>query len=71
MTVREFIEKYDGFDWENGEVVLVNHSNSSTYICKALNGGLNINGVSMWIDEMWILDWKHTDSTMVISVYIR
>ena len=23
MTLKEFIETYEGFDWENGEVVLI------------------------------------------------
>ncbi len=33
MTLKEFIETYEGFDWENGEVVLIDQRRGKNYIC--------------------------------------
>ena len=32
MTLKEFIETYEGFDWENGEVVLIDQRLSLIHI---------------------------------------
>lgn len=37
MTLKEFIETYEGFDWDNGEVVLIDQRRGKNYICTCEN----------------------------------
>lgn len=76
MSLKEFIESYEGFNWENGEIVVVHQRVGKQYICKyhkfanpdvgfklARIPGLYIDNKLM---EMDVYSWTHTEKTMLI-----
>ncbi len=64
-TLKMFMEDYDGFDWDNGTIVLIKKTGSRNYI---------ISKDSPWrclIDEyndspVW--NWNHDENVMVITL---
>lgn len=72
MTLKEFIETYEGFDWENGEVVVVNQRTGTQGVyrrklTKEDGYGLNKQGLFMGTDlERIVWNWTHTAKTMLI-----
>ena len=64
-TLRKFMEDYEGFDFENGTMVIIRKSDSRNYI---------ITNESPWkylIDKFQddnILNWNHTENVIVITL---
>lgn len=68
-TLKEFLEGYQGFDYENGEIVIVDQRCGKNYICKYTNNSLK----SMYHDftaeyERSVWNWTHTKNTMLIVI---
>lgn len=62
MTLKEFMKTYDGFDWKNGKVVLVN-KRGKPIICEG--------AWKFYIDKHeneMIWSWTHSNDLMVISL---
>lgn len=69
MTLRDFIETYEGFNWENGEIVIVNQRTAKSYIVKMENGVLHHPYHDMSKElEMKVYNWTHTSKTMLITL---
>lgn len=60
-TLKVFMEDYEGFDWENGKVIIVN--GSSPHICT---------GAWVYLLDQYknreIKRWTHDEDTMVITI---
>lgn len=69
MKVCELIEDYRGFDWENGEVVLVDQRAAKSYICTVRGEKLTHTFHDLEYAhhrEAW--SWTHTKKTMLITI---
>ena len=68
-TLKMFLEDYEGFDFERGEIVIVDQRCGRQYICKYRNGKLihQYHDFSREIErEVW--NWTHTAQTMVVVI---
>lgn len=71
MTLKEFLESYEGFDYEGGEIVLVNQRTAKSYICRYRDRELKtFNPLHVFTNdlEMPVWNWTHTESTMLITL---
>lgn len=69
--LREFLEDYKGFDFENGEIVLVNQRTGKQRICTYRNGELKTTNpfINFTVElEMSVWNWTHTEKTMLIVI---
>ena len=73
MTLRDFIETYEGFNWQSGEIVVVDQRRAKSYICTCENG--KIDHPYMFVTDMFermlereVYSWTHTDKTMLITL---
>lgn len=67
MTLREFLETYRGFDFENGEIVIVNQRTAKSYICEYKNNELKHPYSDFKYEmEMNVYKWTHSANTMLI-----
>ena len=69
-TLQMFIEDYEGFDWEHGEIVIVDQRKGNSYICTMKNGKL-FHPVHMDFSRELrkeVYHWTHTDKTMLIML---
>lgn len=76
QTVRHFLEDYSGFDYENGEVVIVQQGSATLVICTPRieeDGSISLNYMkasathfipNLYNRQVW--HWNHTAKTMVI-----
>ena len=71
-TLKSFLEDYEGFDFEHGEIVIVDQRCCKQYICKYQNGKLIHHYhefKSEYDRELW--SWTHTAQTMLIVLQCR
>lgn len=64
-TLREFMEDYKGFDFENGTMVIIRKSDSRNYITT------NESPWKYLIDKFQdnnVLNWNHTENVIVITL---
>ena len=68
LTLREFLEDYKGFDYSNGEIVIVNQRTAKTYICRCENFLIKSTHFHDFTNEydMPVYHYEHTEKTMVI-----
>ena len=69
MKFIEFIKTYCGFDWENGEIVVIDQRKGESYLCKCKNGEI----IHAFHDMSYLVTkdvyrWVHSDKTMVITL---
>ncbi len=70
MKLKDFIETYEGFDWENGEVVIVDQRIGKNYLCKCKNHQLK-HPIHLDFDRecrLNVYSWTHTSKTMLIVI---
>ena len=73
MKLRDFIEIYEGFKWQSGEIVIVDQRRAESYICTYENGKL-IHPYMYVTDkfeqmlEREVYSWTHTTKTMLITL---
>lgn len=70
MKLKDFIETYEGFDWENGEVVIVDQRIGKNYLCKCKNHQLK-HPIHLEFEREYRLNvysWTHTSKTMLIVI---
>lgn len=63
-TVKTFMEDYNGFDWENGTIVLV--ANNRPFIMKKYDAWWTVTMEKHENDKL--LSWTHDYETMVMVV---
>lgn len=68
-TLKMFLEDYEGFNFESGEIVLVDKNCDRQYICKYRDGKL-IHPYHSFKKEydrkLW--SWTHTKQTMLVVI---
>ena len=70
MKLKDFIETYEGFDWENGEVVILDQRIGKNYLCKCKNRQLK-HPIHLDFEREYQLNvysWTHTSKTMLIVI---
>lgn len=69
-TLKEFLEDYHGFDFENGEIVIVDQRTGKNFICKLVGKKLRSATFHDFTAEyersVW--SWTHTQNTMLIVI---
>lgn len=71
QTLKEFLEDYKGFNYENGEVVIVNQRAAKSYICRYTDGELRGSNIlhDFTIEyEMPVWNWINSKNTMLITL---
>lgn len=70
QTLREFLSDYPGFDFLNGEIVIVDQRTGKNYICKLVGEKLRSSTFHDFTNEyersVW--SWNHTENTMLIVI---
>ncbi len=70
MRLKDFIETYEGFDWNNCEIVVIDQRIGKSYLCKLKNGRL-IHPYHLAVSkelEKSVYDWTHSEKTMVVTL---
>ena len=72
QTLRDFFEDYNGFDYENGEIVIVDQRRAKQFIAN-YHGGVFKYAFFSADDAAKMLDrpvwsWTHTAQTMLIVI---
>ena len=69
MTLKDFLESYTGFNFNTGEIVVIDQRKGKHYICEWKNGKLD-HPFHDFKDEMEkdVYDWTHTAKTMLITL---
>ena len=69
MTLKDFMESYEGFDWNSGEIVIVNQRTAKVWLCESKNGNLSHVYHDLALDlNMEVYSWTHSKKTMVITL---
>ena len=71
MTLKEFLQDYTGFDFGNGEIVIVNQRTAKSYICKLDKDGNLYNAMHHDFtveSDMRVYSFTHSDRTMLITL---
>lgn len=67
--LKEFLDCYKGFDYENGEVVIVDQRQAQNFICKYRDGDLISQSIILcYAYSRDIYKWTHTEKTMLIII---
>ena len=66
LTFNEFREDYEGFDWENGEIVFIAKSNAAHTIIWSYNSQWRVLAEKHF--DKKVIHWKHTEHVMVITL---
>lgn len=70
QTLEDFINTYEGFDWENGEVVIIDQRVGKSYLCHFENGVIkHPYHISFDVEfNKPVYNWTHSKKTMVITL---
>ena len=66
LTFEEFREDYEGFDWENGEIVFIAKSNAAHFCIWNNNSQWRVMAERHF--DKAVINWRHTENTMVITL---
>lgn len=66
QTFKEFKEDYEGFDWDNGEIVFIQKSNGANFLIWHKGGPWEVMA-QKYFDKP-VVSWKHTDRTIVMTL---
>lgn len=69
MSLKDFLETYTGFNFNTGEVVVIDQRRGKHYICEYKDGKL-IHPFHEFKGEMQkeVYDWTHSEKTMLITL---
>lgn len=69
MTLMDFLATYTGFNFNAGEVVVIDQRRGKHYICECKDGKL-VHPFHEFKDEMQkeVYDWTHSAKTMLITL---
>ena len=69
MTLKDFLETYTGFNFNTGEVVVIDQRRGKHYICEYKDGKL-VHPFHKFNVEMQkeVYDWTHSEKTMLITL---
>lgn len=66
QTFEEFKEDYEGFDWDNGEIIFIQKSNGANFVIWHKGGPWEVMAQKYFKNH--VMSWKHTGNTMVIAL---
>lgn len=65
-TLKEFMKDYDGFNWENGKLIIVTKDGNPTIFSGSYKAYKAI--LKKYLND-FVWDWAHDTDTMVITLY--
>ena len=66
QTFEEFKEDYEGFDWDNGEIVFIQKSNGANFVIWHKGGLWEVMAQKYFKNH--VMNWNHTGNAMVIAL---
>lgn len=68
QSFKEFMEDYEGFDWEKGQIVFIQKDNGAHFLIWSLGGPWEVMAQANF--DKPVVHWKHTAEVMVVTLDI-